>query len=165
MFRILNDGYENLTLRHKVFGEEGNINVKLKFPEGNNVSMSKKRIRVEALFQSLRPLSFTTKIEFYDESGKVYTLPVSGTADNCILTCYAYLQRTSGEYRIQEKSPGGPIVLCEDDDDLQSVGSFHNREKKYRAPSIISYRTLSSISGRTTPSALGYSPIPQDLVE
>lgn len=31
-FRIINDGYENLNLRYKVFGEEGNINVKLRFP-------------------------------------------------------------------------------------------------------------------------------------
>lgn len=49
-FKILNDGYENLNLRHKVFGEEGNINVKLRFPEGNSVGMSKKRLRVDALF-------------------------------------------------------------------------------------------------------------------
>lgn len=33
-FRVLNDGYENLNLRYKVFGEEGNISVKLRFPEG-----------------------------------------------------------------------------------------------------------------------------------
>lgn len=90
-FRILNDGYENLALRHKVFGEEGNINVKLRFPEGHILGMSKKRLRVDAVFQSSRTISFTTKIEFYDESGKVYTLPVSGTADNCLLTNYGYL--------------------------------------------------------------------------
>lgn len=90
-FRILNDGYENLNLRHKVFGEEGNINVKLKFPEGNNIGMSKKRLRVNAIFSSIKPISFTTKIEFYDEMGKVYPIPVSGTADNCILTCYSYM--------------------------------------------------------------------------
>lgn len=49
-FRILNDGYENLNLRHKVYGEEGNINIHLRFPEGNNIGMSKKRLRVDALF-------------------------------------------------------------------------------------------------------------------
>lgn len=53
--------------------------------------MSKKRLRVDALFSSPKPVSFTTKIEFYDELGKVYTIPVSGTADNCLLTNFSYL--------------------------------------------------------------------------
>jgi len=122
-FRIVNDGYENLTLRHKVFGEEGNINVKLRFPEGNNVGMSKKRMRGDAVFSSSKPISFTTKAEFYDEVGKVYSLPISGTADNCLLTSYAYLQRNAGDFRIDEKVPGGPICLLEDDyDNASDVG-------------------------------------------
>ncbi|CAD8092149.1 unnamed protein product [Paramecium primaurelia] len=166
-FKILNDGYENLNLRHKVFGEEGNINVKLRFPEGVSVGMSKKRLRVDALFQSQKSVSFTTKIEFYDEMGKVYTIPVSGTADNCLLTSFSYQQRCANEFKIDEKiSQGqtsqGPICLMDDDDDANSdIQSPH----KKGAPSVISYRSLSSMSNQTTASALGYIPIPQDLVE
>ncbi|KAM3143753.1 Encoded by [Paramecium bursaria] len=158
-FRILNDGYENLNLRHKVYGEEGNINIHLRFPEGNNIGMSKKRLRVDALFQSSKPLSFTTRIEFYDEVGKVYTIPVSGTADNCLLSNYSYLQRQQGYFRIEEKQPQGPLMLVEDD---QDNGNDDNLRK---AQSMVSYRTFSSLSGRSVTSALGYSPIPQDLVE
>lgn len=53
------------------------------------------------MFSSVKPVSFTTRIEFYDESGKTYTLPISGTviclfflflkSDNCLLTNFSYL--------------------------------------------------------------------------
>lgn len=78
-FRIINDGYENLNLRYKVFGEEGGILIRLRFNEGINLGITKKRLRIDAIFTSAKPVSFTTRIEFYDESGKTYTLPISGT--------------------------------------------------------------------------------------
>lgn len=93
-FRVLNDGYENLNLRHKVFGEEGNISVKLRFPEGQNIGLTKRRLRVDAIFSALKPISFTTRIEFYDDQSKTYSIPVSGTTDNCLLTNYSYIQRS-----------------------------------------------------------------------
>jgi hypothetical protein len=78
-FRVINDGYENLNLRYKVFGEEGGIAIRLKFHEGQNLGITKKRLRIEAMFNASKPVSFTTRIEFYDESGRTYTLPISGT--------------------------------------------------------------------------------------
>lgn len=117
-FRVLNDGYENLNLRHKVFGEEGNISVKLRFPEGQNMGITKRRLRVDALFQAHKAISFTTRIEFYDDAGKIYTIPVSGTTDNCLLTNYPYIQRSQGDFRISISDPEnqkGPIMILDDD--------------------------------------------------
>jgi len=53
--------------------------IRLKFNEGQNLGITKKRLRVDTMFTSPKPVSFTTRIEFYDESGKTYTLPISGT--------------------------------------------------------------------------------------
>lgn len=33
-----------------------------------------------------KPISFTIRIDFYDHNNRVFSLPVSGTADNCMFT-------------------------------------------------------------------------------
>ena len=40
--------------------------------EGKNLGITKNRLKIEAYFKNNRPLSFTTKIEFYDETGRIY---------------------------------------------------------------------------------------------
>lgn len=128
-FRIINDGYENLTLRNRVFGEEGSINLKLQFPEGTNLSITKKRMRVDAVFISQKSLSFTTRVEFYDEFGVAYMIPVSGTADNCLLTAYSYMQRCAGDFRL-ELGQSGVMLLYDDQDEQRSeVGSMMKASK------------------------------------
>ncbi len=44
--------------------ELGNINIKLHFPEGKNIGLTKNRVKVDAIFISSKPISFTTKLEF-----------------------------------------------------------------------------------------------------
>jgi len=41
---------------------------------------------VEVSFKSDKPISFTVKINFYDSNNRAFSLPVSGTSDNCIYT-------------------------------------------------------------------------------
>ena len=43
---------------------------------------------------SQKPLSFTTKLIFYDKEGKQYPIFVAGTTDNCIFTNFTFFQRT-----------------------------------------------------------------------
>ncbi len=43
-------------------------------------------------FESLKPVSFTASIDFMDEDGKRYSVPVSASADNCVLTYHAFLE-------------------------------------------------------------------------
>lgn len=55
------------------------------------------------------------------------------------------------------------MVIDDDQDVASEVGSTRN---KRRAPSILSSRSQQShVSGKSTRSALGYSPIPPDLVQ
>ena len=41
VFRIINDGYENLTLKHEILNDVGNIPIKLEFPEGKTLGVTK----------------------------------------------------------------------------------------------------------------------------
>ncbi len=43
-------------------------------------------------FESNRAVSFTANIDFLDEDGKRYSIPVSACADNCLLTNTAFVQ-------------------------------------------------------------------------
>ncbi len=71
-FRIINDGYENLNIEERVLDELGNINIRIHFPEGKNIGLTKNRVKVDAIFSSAKPISFTTKLEFNDDSGHFY---------------------------------------------------------------------------------------------
>ena len=42
-FRIINDGYENLTLKYKLPGESSAIPIELHFPEGLNLGITKNK--------------------------------------------------------------------------------------------------------------------------
>lgn len=135
----------------------GNFQVEVKFPDGKNLGITKQRIKVELVFQYKRPLSFTTRLEFIDEA-RVYTINVSGTTDNCLLTNYPYLQRMVGEYKIvaEEKKA---ITLVEDYDDGESVSDIRTVHNSKRSRKVISTKSGSSKN------TLGYSPIRQEQLD
>lgn len=90
------------------------INVTLNWPDGKNLGITKHRIRVEAVFSNKKPLSFTTRIEFSDESDRIYPIYISGTTDNCLFTCAPYLQRSKGEFTVklaETKDESGKVLL------------------------------------------------------
>ncbi len=88
VFRIINDGYENLKVKYEILEELGNIKVDCRFLEGNALNITRSKIKVEVYFMAKKPISFTTVIEFKDDEGKSYKIPVSGTCDNCTFTTY-----------------------------------------------------------------------------
>ena len=67
-FRIINNGYENLTLNYSIIQEFGNVGLELEFPEGRNLGITKNKIKVEAKFQFKKPISFSIPVEFFDEN-------------------------------------------------------------------------------------------------
>ena len=74
VFRILNDGYENINLKYKIIQDVANINVQLNWLDGKNLGITRHRVRVEAVFSNKKPLSFTTRIEFSDDSDRIYPI-------------------------------------------------------------------------------------------
>jgi len=43
-------------------------------------------------FESSKPISFTANIDFMDEEGNRYSIPVTACADNCLITNQAFLE-------------------------------------------------------------------------
>ncbi|KAL4497051.1 hypothetical protein ABPG72_002207 [Tetrahymena utriculariae] len=170
IFRIINDGYENLKIKHQVLEELGNIKVDCRFPEGKNLNVSKNKLKVEVYFSSKKPISFTTHIEFKDDKNKGYVIPVSGTTDNSLFTIFPYMQRCKGEYKTEIDPNKNSIMLLEEDaqddqSDITTNNNISNIKKKYSA-SVASAKTHSSrASIRSTRSALGYSPVPKEMFE
>ena len=133
-------------------------------------------MKVQAVFKTSKTLSFTTKIEFYDDNGRIYSLPVSGTSDNCLFTNFAYFQRCRGDYKLITSEDvnfnKGPVMLqLEEAYDDQSIiedgqGFDSKIPKKKGNHSIISDKTLGSGgSSRGAAAALGYAPVPMKELE
>ncbi|KAK3775916.1 hypothetical protein RRG08_017206 [Elysia crispata] len=61
-------------------------------------------------FSSPKPVSFSHAIYFSDEAGQIFSIQVTATADNCLLTCYPFLALHRGDHQIvceQGSSPKG----------------------------------------------------------
>jgi len=65
------------------------------------------------VFTSSKPLSFTTFIDFFDDEGNKFSIPISGTTDNSVFTIFSFIQRNPDEIRL-EAEPGKPIKLIQD---------------------------------------------------
>ncbi|KAL4498636.1 hypothetical protein ABPG72_019754 [Tetrahymena utriculariae] len=178
VFRIINSGYENLNLKYKIVDDISKLNIDLAFPEGKNLGITKNKIKVEATFSSKKPISFTTRIEFYDDAERSYDIQISGTTDNSLFTNYSYFQRYAGEFKIDLEHDRSPLKLEVDEDDLDSVDGLSDgragkaaaaaAKKKATggAQSVVSAKTLSSYgSSKSTKSLLGYSPVPTQYLE
>ena len=63
-FKIINDGYENLNLKHNWSSETSNFYLELKFPEGQTLGVAKSKLKVDVYFSHKKPISFTTRAEF-----------------------------------------------------------------------------------------------------
>jgi len=69
IFKVINDGYENLNLDKKirVMEELGNVKMDVKFLDGKTLGIGKNKLKIECSFSNNRPLSFTTRLEFSDD--------------------------------------------------------------------------------------------------
>ena len=82
---------------------------------------------MEASFKFSTPLSFTTFIEFYDDEGNKFSIPISGTTDNSIFSVFSFMQRNFDEIDFSTE-PGKPVKLIQQvsNSDQESVktGAF-----------------------------------------
>jgi hypothetical protein len=94
---VMNDGYENLQLRYRV-SPTVPIPLDLSFPDGEDLSTTKSSVRVIISARSESPVSWTGKIEFYDNDGEQFYLDVSGCSDSCLLTNYSFVHDSSKRF-------------------------------------------------------------------
>jgi len=158
-FKVINDGYENLTLKER-FANDFNGNLQLKYLEGKNLGVTKNKIKMEVSFYTEKPFSFTTKLDFADNEGRNYTIAISATSENCLLTNYSYFQRYSpNEYRLvcEESKP----IMIQDD---FSEGDSERNSKKYPG-GMLGSKAGSAMSSKSSRSALGYVTINVHILE
>ena len=157
-FYVCHNGYENLELDPKIASEVGKLPITWNFPDGNNLGVTKSKIKVEAMFTNSKPLSFTTHFDFYDDEGNKFSIPISGTTDNSIFTIFAFIQRNSDEYGL-EVEDGKPIKLYQDasSDKEDGKGGFTNKYSRTGG--------ASSVVSRTARSLIGYNPVPLYVLE
>lgn len=111
-FFIVNNGYDNLELQYKLPADDSHVPMEVSFPDGTLIGIAKDKLPVVVTFSSAKPLSFTANIDFMDEDGKRYSMPVTGTTDNCILTNQAFIAANAGGL-ILTASDGAPVILEE----------------------------------------------------
>merc|ERR1719262_502269 len=114
----MNEGYESLEVKFRLPTDSIRIPLTMNFPEGQQVGITKPKIPVEIFFQSNKPISFCAKLEFLDNDTGSYTLPISGTTENCILTCHSYLHHNADYYTLE----GNPVQLREKEADRDGGG-------------------------------------------
>lgn len=116
------------------------IPLTINFPEGQQLGITKPKIPVEVLFLANKPISFCAKIEFLDQDQGVYSIPVCGTTENCVLTCHGYLQHNEEFY----KMIGDPVQLSEAED--------RERDDHGPAPSVktasVSHQSVAGYGGQ-----------------
>ena len=159
-FRIINDGYENLTInKPKVSADLGSIELEFRFPDGQSVNnITKTRLKVEVGVKYKKPISFTTRIDVFDDENVAYSLMVSGTVDSCLLTNQPFLQRYSEEEFQIVAEEGKSIRLVEVEDDAAS----HSSPKA--GGGSIAMSKAGSHTSRGAVTLLGYTPIPEHMI-
>lgn len=120
VFRVINDGFENLTLAYPtVAADVGAIPLEFRFLDGQNLGITRSKIRIEVTAKLKKPMSFTTRIEFMDDEKHIYPIMVSGTCDNCVLTNFPYMQRHWNDYEIT-CGENQPLMIKDSESDEHS---------------------------------------------
>ena len=154
-FRIINEGYQNVELTYRQPKDPGQVPISVRFPEGQALGSTRQRIPVEVSFTSKKPISFTSLLEFMDSEGNRFSLPVAGTSDNSLLTCFPFLLRHNEELYFEENSSGATELHFEEASEEENSG-------RWGAPRT---SAASSVISRSAKSIVGYQPIPQYLLE
>ncbi len=167
-FKVRNQGYENLDLsKYRIKFVDyppDHIPVEIQFPEKTKaVNISKKELKIEAVFKSTKPINMTGKIEFQDDIvNPPDTIDVSAVADNCILTVYSYIQRWRNDITFEAKN--GTIELnheCPDSDD-ENTSSINAQIKQSGRAHSKAGSTVSRTSRRAL-TMIGYTPLPPEM--
>lgn len=91
-FQISAMGYEYLEFAYRVAFDTSRFSMTVLFPQGKILSTACTSVPVEVQFSSTSSVAFNGQLEFFDTEGHVFSLPISGCTENCLLTNYSFLQ-------------------------------------------------------------------------
>ena len=153
-FYVHNDGYQIVDIKAHIIETFQHFPIKVEFPEGRVLNSNKQKMRVDISFIAKSPLSFTTQLFLEDDQKTSYSIFLSGTSDNCLMTNYPYFLRTTKEdyeFVIKEDKP---ISI-----------KFSDKEGSVKSEKVISAAGSKLSANTTNRIGLGYTPIPFDLLE
>lgn len=173
-FKVKNKGYENEEIRAEFESyPQGALPVELVWLDKNHsVGYNKSEIRCEVRMKSNKPITFTTKLIFYDKEGQQFPIQVAGTVDNCLFTNYSFFQRTERDSiefvmdkdlnsinlrKIQNKDTDDPV------NDSKMNGSVAKDDDKKSEKNSSSF--LGSSVTKNPTALLGYVKINQQSIE
>ena len=176
-FKVKNEGYENeeINAEFETY-PQGALPLKFNWLENTHaVGYNKNELKCEVRFSSNKPLTFTTKLIFYDKAGQQYSIIVAGTTDNCIFTNYSYFQRTDkNSYEFFSDPNTHAINLrkitpsskenTENDKNNEKNRNEDDDDDEERKSEKNSDDVVSSMAKNST-ALLGYSKINQQLIE
>ena len=136
VFQVINEGYEQLEIKHRLPADKERIPLNITYPEGNLVGTTKTKLPVEVWFQSNKAVSFSAKIEFIDNSGKIYSIGVNGISDNSICSTFPYLYHASEYYTLG----GEPVQLHEREEPSSHADNTTVKTSSASPSSSIGYR-------------------------
>ena len=76
------------------------------------IGIAKQDLPVTVTFNSAKPLSFTASIDFMDEEGKRFSIPVTATTDNCLLTHQVRMSGIVEENLLGDLRSSSDIAIC-----------------------------------------------------
>ena len=62
-FYVINEGYDNLQIQHRLPVDTARAPLQLHFPEGHLVGISKRKLLVTVSFTAKKPMAFTAKVD------------------------------------------------------------------------------------------------------
>ena len=94
---VYNLGYDNIELKFRV-SPTIPIPLNIQFPESNELGLTRDKCLLVISAKSDRPVSWSGKIEFYDNDGEKFAVEVSGCADCSMLTAYPFVRDYADRY-------------------------------------------------------------------
>ena len=103
-------------------------------------------------------MSFCLKLQFTDDMNRTFTIPVSGTADNCIFTNYTYFLRNQNKFVIKAQNTLQLVETTEPQTSgtLQRKNSAHSLRSNVTNKSVLSYLGVSPISPAILSNTIDY---------
>lgn len=94
---VFNSGYDGLELKYRV-SPSVPIPLDITFPDGNELGLiiSKVKVVISTSYESA--VSWTGKIEFYDDDGEHFFIDISGCGDGSLLSNYPFVKDYSDKF-------------------------------------------------------------------
>ena len=122
--------------------------MRIEYPEKTKaVNVSKKDLKLEAVFLSKKPINMTASITFQtDNPNPPGPIDVSAVADNCILTNYTYILRNKNEVKIVPQNGTYMLQNLPQDSDDENTSSPGDKLKNTAKGPSKAESTISRLS-------------------